>query len=140
MLGLEIQRLPMPFGQTPYTISKFPPVNHVCHLCGYWHRGCGRICSSSGLVEEQNHFPLKSQLNFLSLGEMRCGLAAFTVVHGNRDFSLAWVFTSYAVQKNVVNQFHFRGTYCEEQGTFTYTGWWFTSSRGFISVGFGKVD
>src|ERR1035437_8532719 len=76
MLGLEIQRLPMPFGQTPYTISKFSPVNYVCHLCGYWHRGCGRICSSSGLVEEQNHFPLKSQLNFLSLGEMRGGLPA----------------------------------------------------------------
>jgi len=40
-------------------------------------------------------------------------LAVFTVVHGSRDFSLAWVFTSYPVQKNAVSQFLLRGTYCE---------------------------
>ena len=26
------------------------------------------------------------------------------------------------------------------RSTFTYTGWWFTSSQGVISVGFGKAD
>ncbi len=26
------------------------------------------------------------------------------------------------------------------RSTFNYTGWWFTSSQGVISVGFGKAD